>query len=193
MPSPYQIVTSGDLAIVGQDADLQRLYAAAGGFYPAPYGVAGGYPAIMGADGGMPQMTMDQVMAMQLARGSLLVQDQKPTKARRVAVPFARTNVAANTTTTIFAQPQVVFRAERLFVPSDIGGIFMIEDLKVGKDSQFGAAGGHSARIFDERSEGCNLMCDTAQISQLLAITVSNISGASAFFTASVFGPAVEM
>jgi hypothetical protein len=92
----------------------------------------------------------------------------------------------------ITTRPQVPFRLDRLVVPSDLAGLFTIDDVKVGKNSQFAAEGAVPARIFQENGVGVCLKGDTAQISMNVTIRVTNISGAASMFRAAVIGPAVE-
>ena len=94
---------------------------------------------------------MEAARAAILARNGLLLKKTAPTKSRRFPLGFASVGtVAATTSATIVSRPQVLFRGERLVVPSDIAGDFTIDDVKVGKDSQFVAEGSIPARALQE-------------------------------------------
>jgi hypothetical protein len=132
-------------------------------------------------------------IAERRAMAGALLHDRSPTKSREYPLGFASlTAIAAGASARITARPQVPFRIDRLVVPSDLAGLFTIDDVKVGKNSQFAAEGSLPARIFQENAVGVCLKGDTAQISMDVTLNVTNISGAAAFFRAGIIGPAVE-
>jgi hypothetical protein len=88
--------------------------------------------------------------------------------------------------------PQIVFRPERLVIPSDIAGQFLVNQIIVGKNPQQVSADPIPGRVFDERGVGVRLSMDTAQISQQITLNVTNIGGAPAVFRAAMIGPSVE-
>jgi hypothetical protein len=141
------------------------------------------------------QMTpeMANAMAAAMVNRGLIVQNQRPTKAREYVMGFeSPAAVNPGVVTSITTRPQVPFRCERLLVPSDIAGSFTILDFRVGKNSQFAANTAVPARTFQENAVGIRLQLDTAQVSQDLTINVQNIGGAPQTFRASVIGAAVE-
>lgn len=140
---------------------------------------------VVGADGGG---MAEQVMARQ----AVVVQDRGPTRVRQFPLGFPTTSIAASTSTTITAQTQVTFRPRRLVIPSDIAGSLLVNDLKVGKNSMFPSANPIPARMFTEVGVGVDLQLDTAQISQLISLNVSNTSGAAVTFNAGIIGDALE-
>lgn len=116
-----------------------------------------------------------------------------PRKVREFVLGFdSGTPVAAGASVAIIALPQVPFKGSRLVVPSDIAGLFLIADLRVGKNSQFVSAGAVPARTFAENGVGVTLALDTAQVSQQIVLQVTNFSGGAARFVASLIGTAVE-
>lgn len=146
--------------------------------------------SLMGAD-----YAVGAARAGQLPPGARQVaQMARPaTRAREYPLGFVSAGtVAAGATATIQAQPQIVFRGERLIVPSDIAGSFIITQLIVGKNPQFVNPNAIHCRTFAENGVGVRLHMDTAQISQIITITVTNISGAAATFYATLIGTAVE-
>lgn len=128
-----------------------------------------------------------------LAANAKLLKETQPDRARRFPLGFASAGtIAPGIQATITSQPQVLFRGERLIVPSDVAGDFTIDDCKVGKDSQFVAAGPIPARTLQENAWGVDFQLDTAQVSQFIQLIVTNISGAARQFRATLIGSAVE-
>lgn len=123
--------------------------------------------------------------------GGASLLSRKPTKSRQLSLPLSSNGtVAATTQTTVQNQPQVVFRPERLII-SDPSAYFTVQDLKVGKDSQFIAPGSQPSAVWAPGSFGVRLKMDTCQVSMIIAITVTNTDSAAHAFLASVIGPAV--
>lgn len=142
---------------------------------------------------GQANPAMKAAMAQRMVADGLIVQRERPTKAREFPLGFeSPTTIAPGATATITSRPQIPFRGERLIVPSDIAGSFSILDLRVGKNSQFTSSGAVPARTFQENAVGIRLQLDTAQISQDVTLSVQNIGGAPQTFRASIIGSAVE-
>ena len=119
-------------------------------------------------------------------------QPWKPTKARRYSLGFNAT-LAASATAVVTNQPQVVFRPERVIVPSAIGGNFTVIDIKVGNKSQLAASGALPALMFSELAIGTDQSFDTALISQTITLSVQNTdSGAAHAFSAAMIGTVVD-
>lgn len=139
------------------------------------------------------QAALSNALAERRAMAGALLKERQPTKAREYPLGFvSAAAVGAGLSARITTRPQVPFRIDRLVVPSDLAGLFTIDDVKVGKNSQFAAEGAVPARIFQENGVGVCLKGDTAQISMDVTLNVTNISGAAAFFRAAIIGPAVE-
>lgn len=116
-----------------------------------------------------------------------------PSKGRYWPLGFdSVVTIAAGASAVIESSPQVEFRPERLVVPDSIAGSFLIQDLKVGKNSQFISNDPIPAEAFQTDATNVVLRMDSAKISQIISITVNNISGAAARFFASLMGPAIE-
>lgn len=125
-------------------------------------------------------------------RGQTL-RTRPPTKGREYVMGLdSVANVAAGATAIITTRPQVVFRPDRLVVPASIAPSFLINDLRVGKNSQFVSATAVPAETFTQGAFGVRLKMDTAQISQDIILSVTNISAGALRFLASMIGPAVE-
>lgn len=192
----YDLVTAGILA--RRDPDLMRLLAASSG-YTAIMGRGDELEAldrlaIMGADaGGADPALLQQVIAQKLSQGSLLTRVDHPSKARDYVLGLNSTAaIAAGAPGTAVSFPQIVFRPERLVIPSDIAGQFLVNQIIVGKNPQQVSADPIPGRVFDERGVGVRLSMDTAQISQQITLNVTNIGGAPAVFRAAMIGPSVE-
>ena len=128
-----------------------------------------------------------------MGRNGLLLKETRPTKSRIFPLGFESDGaVAPGVSVVIVSRPQVLFRGERLVVPSDFSGDFVIDDVKVGKDSQFVAEGAIPARVLQEDAVHVAFQLDTAQISQDVSISVTNISGAARTFRAALIGRAAE-
>lgn len=201
----YQLVSAGDLALMGADPsanDLAALLAATSGNELDALdrgGVLGTnvLTSILGEDvpgiPGLDAKAAQAVMAQKIANASLLTRTAAPTKAREYPLGFlSDAQVAAGATVRITSRPQVVFRGERLIIPSDIAGQFQVNDIIVGKTSQKVSTTPVPARVFDERGVGVRMTMDTAQISQDVVLDVTNIGGAPATFRAAIIGSAVE-
>ena len=104
------------------------------------------------------------------------------------AAPASLAAASAN----INVQPQVIFRPERLVVPSNLAMDFLITDIKVGKNSQLVSTGALPAVMFTENAFGVRLRMDTAQISMFVTVSVTNQNPAARNFQGGLVGPAVE-
>ena len=105
-----------------------------------------------------------------------LVVPQKRTKIRILILPIPRTTVPAGATATIDIQPQDLFRAQRMLIPSDIAFDFEIQDIKVGQKPQFVQSGSIPAAVFSEVSVGSAVSFDSADIGNILNIVIKNNS-----------------
>jgi hypothetical protein len=115
-----------------------------------------------------------------------------PRNSREYALGLGSTSVTGNSSANINVQPQVIFRPERLVVPSNIAPDFLITDIKVGKNSQLVSTGALPAVMFTEQAFGVRLKMDTAQISMFVTISVTNQNPQARNFQGGLVGPAVE-
>ncbi len=107
----------------------------------------------------------------------LQVIDERPTHERQFPIGFlspVNTPVPANSTQTITATPQVIFRSERLAVPNSIVLNFQLVDIKVGKDSQLAAPGNLPTEVFSNISIGVRMQLDTAEPGITLTLIAQN-------------------
>jgi hypothetical protein len=116
-----------------------------------------------------------------------------PTRAREYVMGVdSVATIAAAATLAVAARPQVVFRPDRIVIPASIADAFIINDIKVGKNSQLAGGGAVPAAAFANTAVGVRLKLDTAQISQDILISVTNVSAGAVRFLAALIGPAVE-
>lgn len=140
-----------------------------------------------------PPQTQQMADAIALSRSTTLVKETVPSKSRHQVLGFdSVTDVAAAGSATITKQPQTIFRPNRFVVPQAIAPSFLIDDIKVGKNSQFIAAGAIPAESMSQQAFSVELQFDTAAVSQQVVITVSNISLSGSRFTATMFGTSLE-
>jgi hypothetical protein len=150
--------------------------------------------AIMGAVDliGQGRATPDQVKSAIAdavsARGAAIVKDTDPDRARRFPLGFATTTVTTLTVSTLSTQPQILFRAERLVIPSDFAGAFTITAIVVGQASQLAASNPLPARTYTEFGVGVDMHLDTADISQFVQLTLSNNSAHDVSFNGQFIG-----
>lgn len=175
--SGYQIQGMNDYSVLGDD-ELARILSGDDEITPQ----------------GVDMNAVRQEAAIRAAsRNAVMLKNIEPTHARVFPMGFESPEaIASGDSVLIVARPQVIFRPEYLRVPSDIAGDFAIDDIKVGKDSQFVAPGPIPARLLQENAIGSRMQMDTAQISQEITVGVTNRSGADRVFSAGMWGNAVE-
>jgi hypothetical protein len=131
------------------------------------------------------------LMQKRVAAGALL-RGVPPRQSREYALGLGSTSVSGSSSANINVQPQVIFRPERLVVPSNLAVDFLITDIKVGKNSQLVSTGALPAVMFTEVAFGVRLKMDTCQISMFVTISVTNQNPAARNFQGGIVGPAVE-
>ena len=94
----------------------------------------------------------------------------------------------------VVSRPQIVFRGERLVVPSSIASFFALIDIKVGNRSQLANSTALPAQVFQENAVGVRLALDTAVVAQDIALIVENVSasGSAETFIAALIGTAAQ-
>ena len=119
--------------------------------------------------------------------------NRRPREVRDEMLGFdSVTDIPPGETRPVIARPQVIFRGERLVVPSSIAGDFVIEDIRVGNRPMFAASGGNSALVFSEGSTHVRLQMTTAQPGIDIVLLASNTSGAARRFRATLIGKGAE-
>lgn len=131
------------------------------------------------------------------AKNAALVVDRPMTKSRQLPLGFPAAALAGGGTVTSptsavsLTQPQVTYRGARLFVTPSALGVCIVQDFKVGKDSQLVAAEPVPAEMFSPLSFGSDMNLDTAQVSQIIALYLGNIGNSGITVTAGLIGTAV--
>jgi hypothetical protein len=131
------------------------------------------------------------LMRKRISAGALL-RNVPPRSAREYALGLGSTSVTGSSSANINVQPQVIFRPERLVVPSNLAVDFLITDIKVGKNSQLVSTGALPAVMFTEVAFGVRLKMDTCQIAMFVTVSVTNQNPAARNFQGGIVGPAVE-
>src|ERR1700690_2147683 len=131
------------------------------------------------------------LLRKRIAAGALL-RTLPPRSSREFIIGLGSTSLPGLSSANISVQPQVIFRPERIVIPSNIAADFLITDVKVGKNSQLVSPGAIPAVVFVENAFGVRLKMDTAQIAQFITVSVTNQNGASRNFQGAIIGPAVE-
>lgn len=135
---------------------------------------------IIGADNGTAALQnrirkLTAALKVQRVTGNKKIVSGSPKIMRLQILPLPVTNILHTATETVSAQPQRDFRVERLIVPSFCARYFSITSFTVGQDNQFVAAGEVSAQAFSEVAVGSRLEGNTANIGNLIVLTVKNI------------------
>jgi hypothetical protein len=135
---------------------------------------------------------MANALLRRRVQSGAMLRSVPPRNAREYALGLGSTSVTGNSSANINVQPQVIFRPERLVVPSNIAVDFLITDIKVGKNSQLVSTGALPAVMFTEQAFGVRLKMDTAQISMFVTVSVTNQNAQARNFQGGLVGPAVE-
>jgi hypothetical protein len=121
------------------------------------------------------------------------VREVTPTKSRQYPLGLnSAAAIAAGASLTISSQPQETFRPERYAVASSIAASFVVNDIKIGKNSQFLTFDVVPAEVFSNLAVGVDMKLDTANLGNLISVTVTNISAAASFFYSSLIGTVIE-
>ena len=131
------------------------------------------------------------LLRRRIAAGTM-TRSVNPRSSREYALGLGSTSVGGGNSANINVQPQVIFRPERLVVPSNVAVDFLITDIKVGKNSQLASTGALPAVMFTETAFGVRLKMDTAQISMFVTISVTNQNANARNFQGGFVGPAIE-
>lgn len=162
--------------------------------------LAGGYPVEISGNeylaGAVPvrraSPAMKNALAAKKVQSGVLVKEEPPTRSYEYPVGFPVTSVTSTATAAITTRPQLVFRPERLVIDDAIAPQFQVNDLRVGKNSQFLNVNPIPGGIFRSTAVGVRLKCETAQINSDITINVTNNSLGTLNFSGALIGAAVE-
>jgi hypothetical protein len=159
-----------------------------GGHHPF-YGIPN-VPGMWGAD---PRAAfIRQLMAKQAS----LVVDRPMNRSRELPLGFPISTLGGGTPEApsgalAVTQPQTLYRGRRLFVIPSAAGVCVVQDLKVGKDSQLDNSEPVPAEMFAPLSFGGDMNIDTAQVSMIVSLFLGNIGTPDISVTAGMQGTAV--
>jgi hypothetical protein len=123
-------------------------------------------------------------------RGGMQVVQRQPERRRILMCPFGPNAILTTASANIQAQPQDLFRPDRLVVPSDIAFFFAFTEFKVGQKSALTVAGEVPCAAFTEPAWGIKIMADTANVGNIITITVKNNDASTRTFRAVLIGNA---
>lgn len=124
-----------------------------------------------------------------LGRPPMVVKQRDPDQARVLWLGFkSAAAIASAASANVSAQPQDVFSARKIVIPSTVAPNFEINDIRVGTASQLSSADPVPAEAFVPDGVAADVRFDTAQVSQNITFSVTNISGAPAIFRAAING-----
>lgn len=153
-----------------------------------------GQNMIVGADdySQLPASMQGQATTPNNMGGPRLVR-VNPTQARELLLGFGPSSIAQSATSSFTTQPQLPFRPARFVIPSATVANFSVNDLKVGKNSQFLSSNSVPAAVFSELAVGVALGLDTCDIGQQITVSVTAISGGGPYtFAAALIGTSLQ-
>lgn len=138
--------------------------------------------------------TFNRAMAARQAMTGTVVRSEPPTQSRELVLGFdsGAAGVAALATANITANPQKVFRPERIAVNSAIAASFTLNILLIGTNNQLIGAGAVSCDTFSTLAVATRMKMDTAQINSTITMNVTNLTGGALRFLASLIGTTVS-
>jgi hypothetical protein len=177
---------SGVGATLAIGDEIERLMSAAGADAPSR----------------LQELARTMRMAREVDPRAVSVVDRPATRRREYPLGFESTSISKiapgmagidpGNTEVVRADPQISFRGERLVIPSDISLFFSIDDIIVGKNSQFVSSGPVPASTFSEVAVGVRLNLDTANVGNLISLRIRNIGPDPLVFRATLIGTGVE-
>lgn len=144
-------------------------------YYPRYHVAGGALQTITGADGSSGPQLVDQML----------------NEAREFMLGFGPVALVAGTTTIFTAQPQLPFRPSRLVIPSAQAVALMVNDIKVGKNSQLLSSNPVPGAPFSELAVGVALGLDTCNVGQQVTLSVNAFAPLTNFMAA-VIGTAMQ-
>lgn len=133
-----------------------------------------------------------QALARRLAARSPMTKSVQPTKKRRWPIAFGPTAVPPSTTITATANPQVLYRGEKLINTGDTTNLF-ISSLFVGNQQQLPSLGNPiSVTAFGAGVLDNEMLFDTCQPALSITIQVQNLGTETQTWSMTLFGHIVQ-
>lgn len=136
--------------------------------------------AVRRAVGGQPSLPASRTMVAQ----------REPERKRILMCPFGPNVILTGVTSNITAQPQDLFRPDRLVVPSDLAFFFAFTEFKIGQKSALTVQGEVPCAAFTEPAWGIKILTDTSNIGNIITISAKNIDASTRTFRAVLIGTA---
>lgn len=124
--------------------------------------------------------------------GRVRLVPQRLDEARELLLGFGPTLIAGGGTSVFTTQPQLPFRPSRFVIPSTTVQNFSVNDLKIGKNSQFLSSNSVPAAVFSELAVGVALGLDTCNVGQQITVSVTAIVGGPFTFAAALIGTSLQ-
>ena len=154
-----------------------------------------GLETIVGADDGFARpssLAAHSARPEQRAGGPRLV-PQRLDEARELLLGFGPTSIAGGATSVFTTQPQLPFRPSRFVIPAATVPNFSVNDLKIGKNSQFLSSAAVPAAVFSELAVGVALGLDTCNVGQQITVSITaSTLGLSFVFAAALIGTSLQ-
>lgn len=120
------------------------------------------------------QLSNKMRMLRNIDPNAVMTRNVSPNKRRYWHAPFPTTAFAAAALTGLQMNPQELFRAERLFVPSNLANDYNITNLQVGQKNQLLTPGEINCSVFSEVAVRSFLNLDTANIGNIIILSLRN-------------------
>ena len=117
---------------------------------------------------------------------------QRLDEARELLLGFGPTSIAGGNTSVFTTQPQLPFRPSRFVIPAATVANFSVNDLKIGKNSQFLSSAAVPAAVFSELAVGVALGLDTCNVGQQITVSVTAVAGGPFSFAAALIGTSLQ-
>jgi hypothetical protein len=194
---PHHHAFAGYDEIIGAEADLATLMAAAGAAAPPrrrmPVARPPAPPALHPAR--LAQLAARLSQARAVDPQAVAVVNRPQDRRREFPVGLVSPGPTAfGTSAQATALPQVTFRPERLVIPSQIAPFFTIDAIIVGKDNQSVSFDPLPATMFSEVGVGVRLSLKTAVVGMQIIVRFTNVDPLqqTRTFSGGIIGTAVE-
>ena len=136
----------------------------------------------------IPEGELCQAMLRVFERQNTVMSPAFPGNSIMCALGLGSTLVAGNNSANINVQPFEGLRLDRLIIPSSVAGDFLITDIKVAGESQFGSPGCIPGMAFAETAFAIKLRGDAARPRQFITVCVTNQNFAARNFQGILIG-----